>query len=98
MTHPKNVQLIIEIAKSSIQYDHGVKADTYSSLGVEDYWVINAVTLETRIHRRPTPDLGYLDKRELAATDTLMQLSLPQLAIRLADLDFGDEGLRDDEP
>lgn len=96
LTRPDSVHLIIEIAKSSLAYDQGLKAETYAGLGVADYWVINAVTLETRIHRQPSPE-GYLEKLELPPTATLLPLQVPALALRLADLDFGDDGLGEDD-
>ena len=43
--------LIVEVADTSIGYDLGVKASTYARLGLPEYWVINARTLVTSIHR-----------------------------------------------
>src|SRR5512145_1064862 len=45
--------LIVEVADTSIGYDLGVKAPTYARLGLPEYWVINARTLVTSIHREP---------------------------------------------
>lgn len=79
--------LVIEIADSSLAYDLGTKAGLYSAHGVRDYWVINAKTLETRVHRGPGP-AGYRDITKVIAQDTLVSLLAPGLAIRLADLDL----------
>lgn len=94
---PSEVLLIIEIAKTSLAHDQGLKAETYASLGVADYWVIDAVSLRTRLHRRPGTH-GYGDVADLAATQTLVPLLIPGLALRLADFDFGDDGLDENEP
>src|SRR5882724_7323710 len=51
-------KLVVEIADSSRSYDLGRKADLYAAFGIVELWVIDAVTLQTRIHREPTPT-GY---------------------------------------
>jgi Uma2 family endonuclease len=53
---PSDVMLLIEVAESSLEYDQGLKARIYASLGVPEYWVVNAVTLETRVHSSPKDD------------------------------------------
>jgi hypothetical protein len=52
---------------------------------VPEYWVIDAVTLVTSIHRDPTPD-GYPPPREAKPDELLQPLHAPQLAVRLTDL------------
>jgi len=82
--------LIVEVADSSIGYDLGIKAPTYARLGLPEYWVINARTLVTSIHRDPGPS-GYPAPREAKPDELIAPLSAPQLAVRLADLDLGSE-------
>ncbi|MDX2159294.1 MAG: Uma2 family endonuclease [Hyphomicrobiaceae bacterium] len=94
---PASIRLIIEIAKSSLAYDQGLKADTYASLGVADYWVVNAVTLETRVHRQPIAG-GYASIRDAASTEQLTPLFVRELCLRLADIDFGTVAVADDDP
>ncbi len=48
------LSLVIEIADSSLKYDLTTKARTYASLGVREYWVVNANTLVTRVQRQPS--------------------------------------------
>ena len=50
---PKEILLLIEVAKSSLEKERGVKAELYAGLGVREYWVVDAVTLRTHIHRLP---------------------------------------------
>lgn len=78
--------LVIEIADTRLAYDLGTKAARYAAHGVAEYWVINARTLETKVHRDPTPE-GYPEPRAVPATETVVPLMLPGLAVRLADLD-----------
>lgn len=97
LVDPEHVLLLIEIAKSSLEHDHSLKAETYARLGIRDYWVVDAVTLSTRFHRAPSPD-GYGNVEDHAATETLVPLLAPELALRLADLDVGEDDLDDRDP
>ena len=82
--------LIVEVADTSIGYDLGVKAPTYARLGLPEYWVINARTLVMSIHRNPGPS-GYAPPREAKPGELIEPLLAPQLAVRLEDLDLGEE-------
>ena len=45
--------LVIEVSDSSLRYDLDRKAKIYAGLGVREYWVVDANTLQTRVHREP---------------------------------------------
>ena len=80
--------LVVEIADSSLEYDLLIKAPIYASYGVREYWVINAKTLLTTVHRKPSGS-AYSQKQELRADDRLIPEAAPGLAVRLRDLDLG---------
>ena len=82
---PSEVLLAIEIAVSSLAYDTGRKAQIYAALGVPDYWVIDAATLTTRVHREPSAG-GYARVIEVPRSETLVPLMVAPIAVRLADL------------
>ena len=78
--------LAIEVAASSLAYDAGRKvAQVYAALGVSDYWVIDAVTLTTRVHREPSA-AGYARITEVGRSETLTPLKVAPIAVRLDDL------------
>lgn len=79
------VLLAIEIAVSSLAYDTGRKAQAYAALRVPEYWVINAVTLTTRIHREPSAD-RYERVVEQPGNEMLVPHLVPSLSVTLADL------------
>ena len=81
---PAHVLLIVEVSDSSLDYDLGRKALFYASLGLRDYWVVDAKRLVIRIHRAPAAD-GYAQIVDLGADAMLTPLLIPDLAIRLAD-------------
>ena len=82
---PHVVLLVVEVSDSSLDYDLGRKAAYYASIGITDYWVINARTLVTRLHRDPQGD-QFQSVEDLPFDEHLVPLHLPALAVRLADL------------
>lgn len=81
------VLLIVEVAKSSLEFDLGTKAATYAKLGVREYWVVNADTLDTRIHTKPNPS-GFAETHDIAPNQTVTPLLVPQLALSMSQLDL----------
>ncbi len=77
----------VEIADSSYAYDIGRKAALYASFGIPELWVIHAVRLETRIHRKPSPQ-GYLDIGDFGPDAELVPAFAPELAVRLGTLEL----------
>jgi Uma2 family endonuclease len=84
---PAEVLLAIEVAHSSLRFDSTTKAKLYAALGVRDYWVVDADTLTTRVHREPSAG-GYASVVTVPPSETLVPLLAAPLAIRLADLDL----------
>jgi Uma2 family endonuclease len=82
---PTDVLLAIEVAHSSLRFDTTTKARLYGALGVREYWVVNAKTLVTHVHREPTGE-GYKNAVELAPDVTLTPLFVPALSMKLTDL------------
>ena len=76
--------LIVEVADTSLD-DLGRKARIYASLGVRDYWVIDARRLVTHVHRDPGTD-GYGLVEQRGGGDLLVPALAPALAVRLSDL------------
>jgi Uma2 family endonuclease len=80
-------RLVVEIADSSLSYDLGRKAGLYAAFGIAELWVIDAVTLQTRIHREPTPT-GYRSVVDLPSSHRLVPGSAPALAVVLSVLEL----------
>jgi Uma2 family endonuclease len=77
--------LLVEVADTSLSYDLRVKAPAYASLGLREYWVVNANMLVTTIHRNPGPD-GYPPRRKAGPGEPLEPLLAPRLSMRQTDL------------
>jgi Uma2 family endonuclease len=82
---PEHVLLLVEIADSSLDYDMGRKARYYATLGIRDYWVVDARRLVTRIHRDPGSE-GFSISTDAPGHSTLTPLLLPDLAVCLSAL------------
>jgi Uma2 family endonuclease len=80
-------RLVVEIADSSLAYDLGLKARLYAGFGIAELWVINAVTLQTRVHRDPTPT-GYRTIVDLPPTERLVPRLVSALAVTLSELEL----------
>jgi len=77
--------LLIEVAETSLSYDLKTKRPLYASHGVPEYWVINAATLMTTVHRQPAGDT-YADTVEVGPDTRLVPSLAPELALSLNEL------------
>jgi Uma2 family endonuclease len=82
---PGDVLLLIEVSDSSLAFDAGPKAAIYSQLGVSEYWVIDANTLETRVHLGPGKPV-YASVNLLKPDALLQPHRVDGLAFSLLDL------------
>jgi len=80
-----NALFVVEIADSSFAYDIGRKAALYASFGIPELWVIHAVRLETRVHRKPSLT-GYQSMLDLPSDQLLVRACSEELAVTLANL------------
>lgn len=80
-----DVLLAIEIADTSLRYDLGRKIGTYAAYGIPEVWVINALTLVTRVHKQLGPE-GYRDIAEHGPDETLTAMRVPSVSMSLTAL------------
>jgi Uma2 family endonuclease len=77
--------LVVEVAETSLSYDLKTKLPLYASHGVREYWVINAVTRMTTVHRQPSGNV-YTVTEELPPDARLVPSLAPELAVSLNEL------------
>ncbi|MEA2870624.1 MAG: hypothetical protein QOH67_600 [Hyphomicrobiales bacterium] len=80
-----DLQLVIEVADSTLAFDLGPKAKLYASFGVRELWVINANTRVTTVHTGPTAT-GWASVRDVQPAELLYVTALPGLTLKLAEL------------
>jgi Uma2 family endonuclease len=95
LTHPLAIKtpdvrggdalVVVEIADTSLRYDLNTKAPIYAEHDVREYWVINAATLATMVHRRPSGN-AYGSVEEVVPDATLTPLLVPAFAVSLGTL------------
>jgi Uma2 family endonuclease len=79
--------LVIEVADTSLRYDLNTKAPIYATHGVREYWVINAGTLITMVHKGPS-DQAYGFVQEVAPNAMLAPSLVPAFAMSLGVLEL----------
>jgi Uma2 family endonuclease len=97
LLHPRSIKtydlkgaealLVVEVAETSLSYDLKVKMPIYASRSVREYWVINAITRMTTVHRQPAGN-AYAYKQEFPPTERLIPLLAPALSVSLTELDL----------
>jgi Uma2 family endonuclease len=80
-----DVLLAIEIADTSLRYDLGRKIGTYAAYGIPEVWVINALTLVTRVHKQLGPE-GYRNIAELGPDEMMTAVRVPSVSTCLSAL------------
>jgi Uma2 family endonuclease len=80
-----DVLLLVEVADTSLRYDLNTKVPIYASHGVREYWVVNAVTLTTMVHREPSGS-SYGAVEEVLPQAQLVPLLVPGFAVSLGTL------------
>ena len=80
-------RLVVELADSSLGYDLGRKAGLYAGFDIAELWVIDAVRLQTHVHREPAPQ-GYRSVVAVPPDQRLVPQAAPELAVALAELEL----------
>jgi Uma2 family endonuclease len=77
--------LVVEVADTSLRYDLNTKAPIYAEHGVPEYWVINAATLVTLVHKAPF-GTAYASVQEIVPSATLTPALVPAFAVSIGAL------------
>lgn len=83
----RDVILALEVAGSSMPYEQGLKAGIYARHGVAELWVVDAATRVTWVHRGPGAGGDWAIVEKMPADASLSPVALPDIAVRMADLD-----------
>ena len=92
ISHPTMAVLVVEVAKSSLDFDLGLKASLYASAGMADYWVVDVNGRQVIVHRDPVADsaqpfgAGYARVSANDAGQSISPLAVPLAAVAVGDL------------
>ena len=83
--HPERAELVIEVAKSSLRRDRGVKLHIYAENGVPEYWIVNLRDQRIEVHTDPSPE-GYRTVRSVGPGETLSPTRFPDITFNVGDI------------
>jgi Uma2 family endonuclease len=85
LPEPPDVQLLVEVADSSLAYDRRTKLPLYARAGVAEAWLVNLVVPRVEVHCGPG-EAGYHDVSIPGADERFAPLAFPDLTVTVRDL------------
>jgi Uma2 family endonuclease len=82
---PEDVFLAVEVADTSLTYDHDIKIPFYARAGIAEAWLVDIPGKVIEVHRTPGPD-GYADVRRVPAGQSVSPLSFPDATLPVDEL------------
>jgi Uma2 family endonuclease len=79
---PSNIELVVEVADSTLKQDCEIKDKLYAQAGITDYWVLDLKNRQLHVFRNPTPT-GYTSHLILTEPNQIAPLSFPSLTLSL---------------
>lgn len=65
---PDDIQLIIEVAESTLQRDRTVKARLYGTFQIPEYWILNLIDHRLEVYTKPNSEGGYFNRLDIHMT------------------------------
>ncbi len=82
--YPADVYFVIEVADSSLRYDHGAKLARYAAAGVVEVWIANLRAREVMVFTDLT-GTEYATSRTYRAGDSISPRAFPDVVLALDD-------------
>jgi Uma2 family endonuclease len=79
---PSDIDLVVEVADSTLRQDCEVKDKLYAQAGIADYWVVDLKNRQLHIFRNPTP-IGYTSHLILSEPSEISPLAFPHITLSL---------------
>ena len=83
---PADVLLLVEVSRSTLEYDRNTKSKMYAENGILDYWIVNLVHRQLEVYRQPTPEGIYLSFTVYQPGQSVAPLNAPGRTAAAADL------------
>jgi Uma2 family endonuclease len=80
----EDVDLVVEVADSTLSFDRGIKARLYARAGIADYWVLDINGRRMIVHRDPR-DGRYQSVVAYGIDESISPLAAPGAALRVRD-------------
>ena len=85
LDYPERAWLVIEVSRSSLRKDRGIKARLYAQAGVPEYWVVNLVDGVIEVHLKPG-DAGYALVSQHGPGERLQLSQLADVEVAVSDV------------
>ncbi len=82
---PDDTMLVVEVAKTSLDFDRKVKLALYARAGIPEVWIVNLAAEEVEIYRSPAGDT-YGSTARVGRSDTLTIQAMPRARIAVAEI------------
>ncbi len=82
---PDQVDLIVEVADSTLKHDCEIKDKLYAQACLADYWVLDLKNRQLHIFRNPTPT-GYTSHLILTEPNQASPLAFPSIEIAISSI------------
>lgn len=54
--HPTTAVLVVEVSRTSLDYDQKTKAQVYAAMEIPEYWILDLAHRQLIVHRQPVQD------------------------------------------
>ena len=82
---PEHIDLVVEVADTTLKQDCELKDKLYAQAGIPEYWVLAPNDRQLHIFRDPTPT-GYTRHLILTEPNKISPLTFPQLTLDLTSI------------
>lgn len=83
--YPEDVNLVIEVSDSSLDYDKNIKVPLYASCGIPEVWVVDLNQRQVLVYRQPEGDL-YREQLVFGPGEDVPLPTAPGIFISVNDL------------
>lgn len=81
---PEDLQLVVEVADSTLSFDRTTKARLYARAGIVEYWVLDVARRQMIVHRDPREG-RYVPVVAYGSEESVSPLSAPGSSLRISD-------------
>jgi Uma2 family endonuclease len=82
---PADIQMLIEVADSSLQSDRQIKIPLYADAGVAEVWLVDLTNSAVTVYSSPAAG-HYQDERTLRRGDRISPLAFGNVSIEVAEI------------
>jgi len=83
--HPEHAYLLVEVSRTSLERDQGVKAKLYGFARVDEYWIVNLVDEVVEVYR-DAKNGKWRSKTTYRRGDTITMLKFPDVSIAVSEV------------